>query len=94
MPDTAKADFIQQQYDFAAHIRNPEQNPAPAGIEDRRMGIYRELFYNNVEGFLSNGFPVLAGITGRYGAGTQWRGTFFHAIIAALRYSLKFRASF
>jgi uncharacterized protein len=59
MPDTAKADFIQQQYDFAAHIRNPEQNPAPAGIEDRRMGIYRELFYNNVEGFLSNGFPVL-----------------------------------
>ena len=59
MPGTAKPDFIQQQYAFAAHIRNPEQNAAPAGIEDRRMGIYRELFYNNVEGFLSNGFPVL-----------------------------------
>jgi hypothetical protein len=59
MPNTAKPDFIQQQYAFAAHIRDPEQNAAPAGIEDRRMGIYRELFYNNVEGFLSNGFPVL-----------------------------------
>lgn len=59
MPSTAKPDFVQQQYAFAAHIRDPEQNAAPAGIEDRRMGIYRELFYNNVEGFLSSGFPVL-----------------------------------
>lgn len=59
MPGTAKAEFIQLQYAFAAHIRNPEQAAAPADVEDRRMGIYRELFYNNVEGFLSNGFPVL-----------------------------------
>jgi hypothetical protein len=51
--------FIQQQYAFAAHIRQPDQNPAPEDIEDRRMAIYRELFYNNVEGFLSSGFPVL-----------------------------------
>lgn len=58
----SKADtpaFIQQQYAFAAHIRNPEINPAPNGIENRRMAIYRELFYNNVEGFLANTFPVL-----------------------------------
>jgi hypothetical protein len=27
-------------------------------VEDRRMAIYRELFYNNVEGFISNTFPV------------------------------------
>ena len=59
MPGTAKPEFIQQQYAFAAHIRNPQGNAPPAGIEDRRMGIYRELFYNNVEGFLSNAFPVL-----------------------------------
>ena len=51
--------FKQQQYAFAAHIRNPETNPSPDGIEDRRMAIYRELFYNNVEGFLANTFPVL-----------------------------------
>ena len=59
MPDTVRPAFIQRQYEFAAHIRNPAQNPAPAGIEDRRMGIYRDLFYNNVESFLANGFPVL-----------------------------------
>ena len=52
-------DFIRRQYEFAAHIRDPENQPAPAEIEDRRMAIYRELFYNNVEGFLSGTFPVL-----------------------------------
>ena len=36
-----------------------EHQPAPDDVEDRRMAIYRELFYNNVEGFLSNSFPVL-----------------------------------
>jgi hypothetical protein len=55
----AEQGFTQQQYAFAAHIRQPDRNPAPEGIEDRRMAIYRELFYNNVEGFLSSGFPVL-----------------------------------
>lgn len=51
--------FQQVQYAFAAHLRDPEHNPPPSGIEDRRLQIYRELFYNNVEGFLSSGFPVL-----------------------------------
>jgi hypothetical protein len=59
MPGSAEPDFIRQQYAFAAHIRDPQQHPAPTEIEDRRMGIYRELFYNNVEGFLSSSFPVL-----------------------------------
>ena len=54
-----RPDFINTQYAFAAHIRDPDHQPAPVGIEDRRMGIYRELFYNNVEGFLSSSFPVL-----------------------------------
>ena len=51
--------FVRQQYAFAAHIRNPEKNPGPEGIEERRMKIYRELFYNNVEGFIANTYPVL-----------------------------------
>ncbi len=59
MPDAVKPEFMQRQYEFAAHIRDPEHNKAPAHLEDRRMKIYRELFYNNVEGFLSSGFPVL-----------------------------------
>jgi len=59
MSTMAKPAFIQQQYAFAAHIRDPRHNAAPVGIEDRRMGIYRELFFNNVEGFLASSFPVL-----------------------------------
>jgi len=51
--------FKKHQYEFTAHIRDPEKNAKPDGIEDRRMGIYRELFYNNVEGFISSGFPVI-----------------------------------
>lgn len=55
----SQPEFIRRQYAFAAHIRDPGHAPAPADVEDRRMAIYRELFYNNVEGFLSGTFPVL-----------------------------------
>ena len=51
--------FQSRQLEFAAHIRNPDVNPAPADVEDRRMAIYRELFFNNMENFISSGFPVL-----------------------------------
>ena len=51
--------FQEAQRVFAAHIRHPDINKAPADIEDRRMNIYRELFYNNIESFIANGFPVL-----------------------------------
>jgi hypothetical protein len=51
-----RPDFVRQQYAFAAHIRDPERNPCPDGIENRRMKIYRELFYNNVEDFIANTF--------------------------------------
>lgn len=52
---------IQQQ--FYRHIKDPNQ-PAISELEDRRLKVYRELFFNNVLGFLSNGFPVLAEIYG------------------------------
>ncbi|MEE9142561.1 MAG: putative DNA-binding domain-containing protein [Gammaproteobacteria bacterium] len=51
--------FQQLQYAFAAHIRNPDENPAPEGIEDRRLAIYRDLFFNNIKSLLSSSFPVL-----------------------------------
>jgi uncharacterized protein len=51
--------FQQIQHQFMAHIQNPEHNPAPVDIEDRRLAIYRELFFNNVVGFVSSAFPVL-----------------------------------
>ena len=52
---------------FAAHIRNPDEVPAPEGIEDRRMGIYRRLFFNNIRNFLGSYFPVLKRIYGPAG---------------------------
>ena len=57
-------EFIRRQYEFAAHIRDPKNNPAPPDVEQRRMNIYNELFYNNVEGFMSNSFPVIKSIYG------------------------------
>lgn len=55
--------FQQAQYEFSAHIRNPELNKIPSDIEERRMKVYRELFYNNIENFCSNSFPILRGLT-------------------------------
>lgn len=57
MPE--RRNFKAAQYAFAAHIRNPDLNPMPVDVEDRRMGIYRELFFNNVQSFLNSSFPVL-----------------------------------
>ena len=56
---TAQQSFQDSQIAFAAHIRHPELHEAPA---DRRLAIYRELFYSNIEGFLASGFPVLRSI--------------------------------
>jgi len=47
------------QIAFAAHIRDPENQAAPEDVEDRRMNIYRQLFFNNINKFLASNFPVL-----------------------------------
>lgn len=53
------ADFQELQYRFAAHLRDPDHQPVPGEIEDRRMKIYRDLFYGNIRNFIETGFPVL-----------------------------------
>lgn len=57
--------FTDTQFAFAAHIRDPDGAPAPEGIEDRRMAVYRELFFNNVSQLMAKSFPVLRRILGR-----------------------------
>lgn len=52
-------DFTQQQYQFTAHIRDPENSPLPEGVENRRMAIYRDLLFNNINSFLESSFPVI-----------------------------------
>lgn len=59
----ARPAFQQLQYEFAAHLRDPQNHAPPPGIEDRRLQIYRELFYNNIEDFLAHAFPVLRRIS-------------------------------
>lgn len=53
-----RPDFQRWQYAFAAHIRDPVANRAPAGVEDRRMAVYRELFFNNLSSLLATTFKV------------------------------------
>lgn len=55
----ARPAFQALQYRFAAHLRDPQANPAPADIEPRRMKIYADLFYKNMKGYLAGAFPVL-----------------------------------
>ena len=62
-------EFQRKQYEFAAHIRDPEKNAAPPGIEDRRLAIYRDLFFNNLQSLLGSTFPVLKKLSGKEG----WR---------------------
>ena len=51
--------FQTVQREFAAHMRDPANVAPPGKIEDRRLQIYRDLIYNNIEGFLSSGFPII-----------------------------------
>ena len=57
----SEPEFQRVQRQFAAHLRDPSQ-PAPGDIEPRRLKVYQDLFYNNIESFLANGFPVLRSI--------------------------------
>ena len=56
------------QREFARHLRDPELFPPPDGLEERRLKIYRELFYNNIEGLLATNFPVIRKLLGD----TRW----------------------
>lgn len=54
----------EQQFRLAAHIRDPAHAPPPPGIEDRRLAIYRDLFYNSLQGLLAGNFPVIRRLLG------------------------------
>jgi uncharacterized protein len=62
--------FARAQYAFTAHIRDPERCPRPPDVDERRMAVYRELIYNNLEDFLAANFPVVRQVLGEGG----WEG--------------------
>lgn len=48
-----------QLHALAAHVRDPATHPGPPGIEDRRLAVYRELVFSNLDGLLAGTFPVI-----------------------------------
>jgi hypothetical protein len=62
LSDSASSLF-RTQYEFAARIRDPDNAAAPSDVEQRRMEVYEKLFYNNIQGFIRDGFPVLRRIS-------------------------------
>lgn len=89
----SEPEFQRLQRSFAAHLRNPERHPAPSDIEERRLTVYRELFFNNINGFLEKGFPVLHRLYDQAG----WRRlvrTFFDQHACASPYFLEIPEEF
>lgn len=56
--------FLDAQRRFAQHLRDPQGSPAPEGIEERRLAIYRRLFVNNLRNLLGSTFKVTRSILG------------------------------
>lgn len=50
--------FQQTQLELARYLRAPDVVAPPAQVETRRLHIYRDLIYNNIENFIVNVFPV------------------------------------
>lgn len=57
-------EFQRYQQAFSARIRDPKANARPQGAPARRMKVYEQLLYNNLEGFLLACFPVCRKILG------------------------------
>lgn len=66
-PESAADELRAQQFAFAAHLRDPEGAAPPPGIEERRLQIYRDLFYNSLEGLLAGSFPICKRVLGHDG---------------------------
>lgn len=66
---TAAPSLAALQLEFAAHIRDPASQPIPEGVSPRRMRVYAELFFSNIEQLLAGGFPVIR----RLLDDTEWR---------------------
>ncbi len=61
--------LAEYQASFSAHIRDPKLAPKPNGVDNKRMGVYREIVFNNIFGSVSACYPVLQSIVGK----RQWQ---------------------
>ncbi len=60
----------EQQLRMTRYIRDPQANEPPPGIETRRLAVYRQLFFGNLQSLLAGNFPVLHASL----PGEQWQG--------------------
>lgn len=67
--DASEVNFQAYQRSFTQHIRNPNLNPRPAGVHAKRMAIYTEIVFNNIEGTMSACFPVAKSVLSPH----QWQ---------------------
>ena len=61
------ATLREQQLRLTRHLRDPEGQPAPDGIEERRLQVYRDLLFNNLASLLAGNFPVIRKVLGEDG---------------------------
>lgn len=57
--------LAEYQASFTAHLRDPKHQPKPKGVNDKRMGVYREIVFNNIEGAVAACYPVLQSMLGK-----------------------------
>ena len=50
----------ESQMTMARFLRDPQACPPPEGVEPRRLQIYQDLIYKNIEGFISSGLSGFA----------------------------------
>ena len=56
--------FTDYQAAFAARIRDPKHAPRPPGAPAKRMRVYEELLFNNLENFLLACYPITRKLLG------------------------------
>jgi len=57
-------EFQRYQAEFCAHVRNPAANPRPKGVAAKRIRVYSELLFNNMQSTLAACFPVCKRVIG------------------------------
>ena len=61
LPDKSLA-FLQRS--LCGYLRSPDPAALPEGLDTRRLGVYRDLVFNNIESLVGSGYPVLKKILG------------------------------
>ncbi len=70
--------FKSVQQEFVNAIKNPDSFETNDADIKRRLDIYQSLFFNNISGFISTGFPVLKSLVSEENWNVLVRAFFIH----------------